>query len=324
MPAPIGYHDGDAFDAARRAHVAEAGDRAGTEVLGHTVEGRAITAVRVAGPGRRPADDRPQALVLGGIHGCEVIATELALDLLGALCRCEPGSSAAAVLEVADVTVVPALNLDGRARALASLDGRRLFNGAPRRNVHGVDLNRNWPFPRGVRDHWSPLAGTGIRWLPWYRGTAPLSEPESRALASLAERRPPFALLNLHSTGEIVTWPWSSKEEASPDEPGFMAMADAFRAAQPHARYRAKQSRAWYPIVGNSNDWFHDTFGTLAITVEVSPSAAEPRRDPRRARWFFWYANPVDRDHHVANTLEPCLAALETAAGYRGLTGATR
>ena len=314
---PPGYTSTAEYRSRLDALVAGAGGRVTQDVLGHTVEGRPIPVLHIGAPGGRPDPARPQALVLGGIHGCEVIATELALDVVAGLAAPAPTGRAAEVRDVADVVAVPMLNIDGRVASLRSLGRRRAWNPAPRRNAHGVDLNRNWPFPEGVVDSWLPIAGTPISWLPWYRGPMPLSEPETRALAALADEVRPFALLNLHSTGSILTHPWSSKPEVPADLAGWQAMIAAFNDAQPTWTYRSKQSRAWYPILGSSNDWFYDRFGTLAMTVEVSPPAAEVRADAGKARWFFWYANPVDRQGWVDNDRDGCLAALVAAHDHR-------
>lgn len=256
-------------------------------------------------------------MVLAGIHGVEVISTELALRLLEQATEPTLDDAVARVLDRADLTIVPCLNPDGRAASLDSLQRRRLVNGAPRRNANGVDLNRNWPWPAGVTDHWLPLAGTSARWTPWCRGPHPLSEPETKAFSDVLAERPPVAMLNLHSTGRILTHPWSSKVEPPADDDAFRLMAEAFRAAQPHVRYRWKQGRAWYPIVGSSNDYVYDRYGTLAMTVETSEEARVPREQPRKARWFFWYANPTDVDHHLDNDAPGCWAALAAALDHR-------
>lgn len=305
-----------------RTRVHELADRAGTRaarsVIGTTVEGRPIDAVRVAAPGRTPDRAHPQAFVLAGMHGVEVIGTQLALAVLAEVCAPEPTGAPAQLLDRADVEIVPCLNVDGRTRSIESLTRRGPVAGAPRRNANRVDLNRNWPFPGDVVDHWLPISGTRVRWLPWYRGRGPLSEPETAALARLLEEETrPFALLNLHSTGSILTYPWSSKDEAPADQEGFQRMVDAFTSAQPHHTYRSKQSRAWYPIIGSSNDWFYDRLGALAMTVETSPPGLAVRRDLRRAGRFFWYANPDDPQHWIDNDLPGCFAALLAAHDHR-------
>ncbi len=316
---PTGYHAPEAFSAAVADLVSSAGPRARCRTIGHTVEGRPIDAVTVSGVGAAAVQGtplRPQALVVAAMHGLEVIASELGLAVLAELCTQPPVGAAAALLADVDVTVVPCLNVDGRTATLASLDGGWGPGHGLRRNAHGVDLNRNWPLPAGVGDHWLPLAGTSRSWLPWYRGRAPLSEPESAALADLAEELAPVVVVNLHSTGCILTHPWSSKVEAPVDQEGFDAMVAAFTATQ-RFPYRSKQSRAWYPIVGSSNDWFYDHLGALAMTVETSPPALAVRRHPARARHPFWYANPDDPATWIANDLAGCIAALRAGTRWR-------
>ena len=69
-----------------------------------------------------------------------------------------------------DLWVVPAYNPDGLAHS-------------SRRNAHGVDLNRNYPY------HWAPLDGV------YYSGPKPASEPETRAMMGfLAQVRPDYVL----------------------------------------------------------------------------------------------------------------------------------
>jgi predicted deacylase len=314
VSAPNGYH-GDAeveswFDAvAARPGVV-------VRTIGTSVDGRPIRTIDLHAadaPARRPL-----AMVIANIHGCEVISSELAIALVDALTADPltadaPAHDVRPLLDVADVTVVPVVNPDGRARSLASLDGRGPVRLAPRRNANGVDLNRNWPWAPGVQDHWSPLSGTSRFRSPWYRGPRPLSEPETQALAALVDERPPAVLLNLHSTGRIVTYPWSSRPDPTPDAVRFERVAAALVDAQPRWRYRTKQSSAWYPIVGSSNDWLYATHGTLALTVETGVPGGAVRGHAGRVGTFFWYANPDDPDAHIANDLPACLAAL--AAG---------
>ena len=310
MAAPAGYHD----EFAITGWLTDIERRTGATVrrIGRSVEGRDLSAVDLRPAPAQP--DRPLAVVVANIHGCEVISSEVAIALVEELTAEVPSVAATELLRVADVTVVPVVNPDGRSRSLDSLALRRPVSGAPRRNANGVDLNRNWPWVAGVRDHWSPLSGTSRVRSPWYRGPHPLSEPETRAIAALVQQRPPAVLLNLHSTGQIVTYPWGSRAEATPDAQRFEQVAAAFVAAQPRWQYRFKQSNAWYPIVGACNDWVYETFGTLALTVETGTPGGAVRNRPRRAGRFFWYANPDAPREHVTNDVPACLAALHAGA----------
>lgn len=306
MAPPAGYHDEDDLvdwlvEVAARPNVT-------VREIGRSVEGRALSAVDIRpGPG---SPDRPVAVVIANIHGCEVVSSELAVALVDALTAPPSTAETAALLRTADVTVVPVVNPDGRARSLASLNLRRPWRSAPRRNAHGVDLNRNWPWVPGVRDHWSPLSGTSRFRSPWYRGPHPLSEPETQAVAALLEQQPPSVLLNLHSTGQIVTYPWGGRKEPTQDAARFADVATAFVDAQPTRKYRYSQSNAWYPIVGSCNDWAYATLGTLALTVETARPGEGLHGRLSRIGTFFWYANPDRPAPHVANDLPACIAAL--------------
>lgn len=146
-PAPPGYHAPDEF-AAEVARLADRSPTARHHVIGTSVRGRDLVAVTIgpdatggAAAGAPAVPVRPQLLVLAGIHGVEVISTELALRLLDDATADEPAPAVAAVLARADLTIVPSLNVDGRTASLESLGGRKPLNKAPRRNANGVDLN---------------------------------------------------------------------------------------------------------------------------------------------------------------------------------------
>jgi protein MpaA len=81
-------------------------------VVGHSVEGRPIELVHVAGPG-------PRVLVVGCIHGNECAG----MAVVAALRRAHPD---------VDLWLVPTLNPDGLAHGT-------------RGNAHGVDLSRTFP-----------------------------------------------------------------------------------------------------------------------------------------------------------------------------------
>jgi len=316
-PPPPGYHSEAQLEAAVDAAAGRGGARVERRVIGQSVEGRPLHAVTVAAPGRTPDRGRPLAVVQGGMHGIEVIGTELALHLLDLLTADRPGPSAATLLDAGDVLVLPCVNPDGRRQSLASVAAAGFRAPASRRNANGVDLNRNWPRPDGVRNHWLPLSGTGIGWLPWYRGPEPASEPETRAVMATLEERRPAALLDLHSCGQILVYPWTSKHDAPADEAGYWQMIDALRARQTTWTYRAKQSRDWYPIVGSMDDYAYDRWGTLMVTVEIGQVAGSVRRRPWLGRRSFWWTNPLVPADHLRNDAEGCLDALTAGLRYR-------
>ena len=135
-------------------------------VIGRSVRGRTIRAVRVGEP------SAPRTiLVVGCVHGDECAGR--AVVRLLARGPAPPRTQ---------LWLVPDLNPDG-SRA------------GTRQNARGVDLNRN--FPR----RWRPGGSRGDRYFP---GRSALSEPESAAAATLVRRLRPHAAVWFHQPLGLV------------------------------------------------------------------------------------------------------------------------
>jgi protein MpaA len=127
--------------------------------LGHSVEGRPITAIE------RGTKGGTKVVVIGVIHGDEDAGAAI-VDRLAEV----------DVPAGIDLWLVPSMNPDGQA------DGTRT-------NAHQVDLNRN--FPLG----WAKLGQPG----DWqYAGTGPASEPETKAIVAFLEAVEPSLVIWYH------------------------------------------------------------------------------------------------------------------------------
>jgi len=203
-----------------------------TVPLGRSVQGRPIVALRLGDP-----RSRLQALVLGPIHGDEPGG----LRVTAALRRLRS-------LRGVDLWLVERPNPDGLARGT-------------RRNAHGVDLNRNFPW------HWR----RSRRSSAYYGGPRPLSEPESRILARLVLRLRPRIIVAYHQPYGFVVLP-----------PGR-----AVRAARRYARLARWPGRRLARLPGTMVDWANRRLpGTSALVVELGgapPSAATAARHARAA-----------------------------------------
>jgi len=129
-------------------------------LLGHSVDGRPIKALRLGDP-----SSHRKALVVGVIHGDE----KAGLRVIRQLRRAWTG------IRHVDLWTVYSVNPDG-----VAADSRR--------NAHGVDLNRNFSF------RWRPSSPGG----GYYGGPKPFSEPESRAVRDLIERIRPDVTIWYH------------------------------------------------------------------------------------------------------------------------------
>ncbi len=128
------------------------------EVLGRSVQKRAITAVQVGDPaGTRVA------LVVGVIHGDERAGLRIVRAIKREASRNQGGLAGTQLWAIA--TVNP--------------DGLRAHT---RKNAHGVDLNRNFPY------RWQ---GNVPHSSGYYPGPRPASEPETRAVMAFIRRLQP-------------------------------------------------------------------------------------------------------------------------------------
>ena len=131
-----------------------------TEIeIGRSVEGRPITVIRRGTPGGTGV------LAVGVIHGNEAAGVAV-IDRL----------AVAPVPDGVELWLVRSMNPDGEAIG-------------DRQNANLVDLNRNFP------ENWDVLGAPG----DWqYGGTAPASEPETRALVALGAAVRPDLVLWYH------------------------------------------------------------------------------------------------------------------------------
>lgn len=132
--------------------------------------------------------------------------------------------------------------------------GRRSFRHW-KANIRGVDLGDQFPA------HWEEERSR--RQVPGpapkdYSGSGPLSEPESAALAALAERIPGDAAVSLHSQGAEIYWNYRGYEP-----PGSKGWADRLAAASGYRAVELTGSDAGY------KDWFIQRFRKPGFTVEL-------------------------------------------------------
>ena len=75
-------------------------------------------------------------------------------------------------------------------------------------NIRGVDLNNqfpaNWEFEKGRKPKQPEPRD--------YPGSAPLSEPESQAMAALTRKRNFSRVLAFHTQGEVIYWGYENLE----------------------------------------------------------------------------------------------------------------
>ena len=197
-------------------------------VIGHSVRGRPIRAYRLGERGKQ------RVVLISTMHGDEP-ATRQILDSL----RNGPPITGL------NLWVVPVYNPDGLVRGT-------------RKNAHGVDLNRNFPY------RWANLNGS------YESGPRPASEPETRAMMRFLSDVRPSRILSFHQPLYGV--------DTDTKLPAF-----ARRVAH-HLDLPVKTFDCGSVCHGTMTMWYNHRFRGAALTVEYGPHPPRYRMRVRAPR----------------------------------------
>jgi MYXO-CTERM domain-containing protein len=256
------YHSFVAVLARLAAIVANRPDRVSHVELGLSLEGRLIRGVRITNPG---AGDRPVVVVQGCQHAREWISVMSTVFAAEQFATAAAGTELDTLLDEVELVVVPIANPDGY---VYTWDVDRFWR-KNRRDGQGVDTNRNWSVAWGGEGASADPAAEN------YRGAAPFSEPEPVAMRDFVEAGPRvIALLDVHSFGQLVLFPWGYDVVDSDDHELFAGLAADIAdvmTSQHGVPYQPLQSAELYPAAGNSADWAYGTRGIYAVSLELRP-----------------------------------------------------
>jgi protein MpaA len=197
----------------------ERGAVIGKTVIGHSVRGRPITAWHLGERGK------PKVLLVATMHGNEGAPRQI----LAALRDGRP-------VHGINLWVLPVYNPDGLAAGT-------------RKNAHGVDLNRNFPY------HWVDLDGT------YESGPRPASEPETRAMMGFLQKIRPRRIISFHQ-------PLHGVDTDTKDRRFSRQVADKLNLPR-------KSFTCGGVCHGTMTGWFNSHFGGSALTTEYG---ARPSR----------------------------------------------
>ncbi len=257
-----GYHTYEQVASKLRALAQKRGDIATIVDLGDSWEktqkraDRDLLALKIG-----KGSGKPVVLFAACHHARELATPEMVLrmaELLIGQYGVDPEITA--WVDTREIWLVPMVNPDGHALATRGDSQRKNTNDVSggKRRV-GVDLNRNYATAWGtVGDSPHPESDT-------FRGTAPFSEPETKAMRDLMTAKKPVFLLTFHSYSNMVLWPWDHKD-ASPLDPRLPAIGKEFGKL---SGYVAQQGSELYLNGGDDVDWAFETLGTLSYTIEV-------------------------------------------------------
>jgi predicted deacylase len=234
--------------------------------IGRSVEDRPLP-VRMFGTGSRPV------LLVGGLHTGREDNTRVLAEQMARYFEAHPEVVPTSIR----LFILTSANPDGSAHNLHT-------------NVHGVDLNRNWPADNWVADACHPYTGCK-RGLG---GAAPLSEPETAALYRLIETIRPEVTLVWHAHASIV----EANEAAGADHYG--------RTFASAAGYRYIDEWAAYPITGQLIDALEQRLQLRAMDVELTRCCViTPDEFDRNLRAVLALLDEIERSRPVKRTPTP-------------------
>jgi len=249
-------------------------------VTGTTYEGREIVALQVTkGATGSDIPNRPAVLYNALQHAREWLAGETCRRTLDYVVdnygrSTSAGNEITPLVDNNELWFVCVNNPDGYEFTFTA--GNRLWRKNLRDNDNngviapgdGVDPNRNFPSNWGQDDEGSspnPASET-------YRGPAPASEPETKAMEVLFDEIKPVFQKNDHTAAELLLYPQGNQQDTpTADHPIFTALAgDPFRPAIDG--FLPELGAALYITNGDFTDWAYNVKKTLSYTPEGTES----------------------------------------------------
>jgi len=212
--------------------------------------------------------------LLGGQHAREWVGPATTLYVAEQLLvRHKAGNTAVVnLLNRAAFHVVPLLNADGYTYTWAG-SGNRNWRKNRRLNsggTYGVDLNRNWDDGK-----WGTGGSSSTPSSDTYMGTAPFSEPESKAVAAYVQNAGVkfHGAIDYHSYSQLILRPAGWTNTPTANETVLAALGTSVRAAilaSDNKAYTSQRSYQLYQTTGTSTDyWYYKSGIVFSYCIEL-------------------------------------------------------
>ena len=215
--------------------------------IGYSTKGKPINAYYFGSGGSI-------VLFVGAIHGNEASSSYILKDWIAYL-----DNNAKNIPSNRQIVVVPTINPDG----LAS--GSRM-------NANGVNLNRNFStadWKKDIKDTGGTVINGG--------GSTPMSESETKALASLTTQLRPRLVLSYHAVGSVTI---------GNDRGDSRALAGSYASMVGYSNATGNSSEVFsYEISGTYDDWVAETLNAPSIVVELGSYTYRNFDNHRSAMW---------------------------------------
>ncbi|MER0245138.1 M14 family metallopeptidase [Streptomyces sp. HSW2009] len=271
-----GYHNYRETVAAIDAAVAKHPDRIAKKVIGTTVEGRSIHAIKIS-DNVATDEAEPEVLFTAHQHAREHLTVEMALYLLREFGdKYGKDDRITKAVDGREIWIVPDVNPDGGEYDITGGQYRMWRkNRQPNQGstAVGTDLNRNWAHKWACCNGSSPNPRADD-----YRGSAAESAPEVKVVANFVRSRVVGgkqqikAAIDFHTYGELVLWPYGyTSADTAPgmtqdDHNVFATFGKQLASTN---RYSPEQASDLYVTDGSADDWMWATQKIFTYTFEM-------------------------------------------------------
>jgi len=217
-------------------------------IFGYSIQNRQCAALMISD---NVDVDELEAEVMfdGGIHGDEIGGSENIIRFARDLCLkygVEPAVTN--LINTREIWLYLMVNPDGR------------YN-MSRYNASGVDINRDW----------------GYMWDQWGGSPGAFSQVETRALRNCMYSNQFVVHTTYHSGTEIISYPWSYRPNASPDQNHINQLASIYSSVSGYSNLPYGQGyNVMYPINGSTKDGNYGLMGSVSWSIEISNSKQPP------------------------------------------------
>jgi len=128
-------------------------------------------------------------------------------------------------------------------------------------NARGVDLNRN--FDAG----WETYEGVSYPSSDHYKGTYPVSEPETQAIVNAVHACNAVLTISYHSTGSVIYWDYGSSGEVYEQDAELASLVSSITGYERESSIQSAQDAA------GCSDYFVLKEGIPSVTIENGYSA---------------------------------------------------
>jgi hypothetical protein len=228
--------------------------------IGTTVDGRKLYVIKIS-DNVLVDEAEPEFFYSSTMHGDEATGYYMMLRLIDyLLANYATDSRVAAMVNSMAIYINPNANPDGTYNS-----GNHTVSGSTRSNGNGVDINRNFPDPKGG-DH-----PDGYSW-----------QPETVAMMNYASSKHFVLSANFHGGIELANYPWdtwTSSQNPHPDNNWWYTVArqyaDLAQSNSPSGYFTGQSNGVthggdWYVVEGGRQDYFNYWHHCREITLEVS------------------------------------------------------